>query len=361
MKDHTKVFKSGLLLVCFFTFYTQAFSQYVIIHEGVPVKLSNKGTLNFSNGTSLTNNSSMCAFNGTFMFSGSKEQSIEGSQKLVVANLTVNNSNLVNLFLDVEVANQLVLNSGVVNLIQKSLYLRENALINGSFNENSMIAADSTGSLFKMIKSTGYYFLPVGDLYDGADYSPLSLNFKSGNFSRAYVKINLKNRKHPKNASQTDFIKRYWSVWSKGISGFLCEVRFNYVIDDIVGNEENVYGAYWNMTKWSMLNKSIDHSIFGNVSLLSDFTGAERNTFSTTKTQTNFVNIFVNENGLHLQALDNIMINKVEIYNKMGQMVFSKSIQSSDNFDLAINLNPDLYLIKIQTNVNSFSNKIFIP
>lgn len=361
MNINIKTLTIGLLLACQLNMGYQAFSQYVIIHEGVPVKLSNKGTLNFSNGTSLTNYSSRGTYKGTIMFSGNEDQSINGSQRLSVANLVVNNSNLVNLFLDVEVLNQLNLNSGVLNLIRNNLYLLGNVQINGPFSETTMIAADSSGMLFKKIPGIGTYYFPLGDIKNGADYSPVTLTFKSGTFTGSYIKINLKNAKHPKNKSKNDYLKRYWTIWQKGISGFVCETKFNYVLNDVVGNEENIFGVYWNMVNWSMLNKATDGIISGNVTLFSDFTGAEGGTFSTTKSATEYVNIFVNENGLYLQAQNDIQFKKIEIYNKIGQQVYSKKLDSFEDVDLALNLNPDLYLIKIQTNLNSISDRLYIP
>ena len=142
---------------------------------------------------------------------------------------------------------------GVVDIQDNDLTLSENSDVSGTFTSGNMISADGSGYFIREISTAGTYFFPIGDLTSGADYSPVELDFTSGTFNNASVSVNLSNNKHPDNPSTTDYLNRYWILSSSGISGFSCDMTFEYVSGDIVGNEANIRGAIRKNEGWRNL------------------------------------------------------------------------------------------------------------
>jgi hypothetical protein len=348
-----------LLLIC----DSPVFSQEVVINNGAIIDLAKTGALSFSNGTDFTINSQRCVFDGTIEFKGSKEQNLYGKgDKISFSNLVINNSNLVNLYHDAEIQNKLKLMSGVLNLLDHDLVIKENAAIEGNFSETSMIAADSKGRLWREIAGVGTYYFPVGDLTDLADFSPVTVEFKSGKFNKpASLSVNLRNYKHPKNMSKDNYLNRFWSLNQKGIQNFSCDVSLEYVNLDIVGAESCIYGALWNNNKWTMLDRASANSIKGKVCNFSDFTGVDKYSNPASKLKLADIDIIVTRNGISLFSEESVQLKKIEIFNKVGQMSYSKKLDSEVNPDLPLHLVSDLYLIKITTDKNVISKKVFIP
>ncbi|MBM4168931.1 MAG: T9SS type A sorting domain-containing protein [Ignavibacteria bacterium] len=140
-----------------------------------------------------------------------------------------------------------------------------------------MIVATGSGELRKTFTGTGSFTFPVGDNTGTAEYSPVTLNFTSGSFSSAYAGVKLANSKHPNNTSSTDYINRYWTVSSSGISSFSCDASFVYVAADVEGTESNLYCGSWGGSSWTLLNavNTGTKTLSGTVSSFSDFTGGE--------------------------------------------------------------------------------------
>ncbi len=356
-----KINRIGFLIVNLLICYNLAISQVVNIKNGVVVKLSKAGALSFSNGTSFSINSAKCVFDGTIVFTGTQDQNIGGTQNIKFANLSINNSSLVTLLHDVEIRNKLSLNSGVLNLLDNNLLIKGNAVIDGTFSQTSMIAADSKGRLYKELIGVGSYYFPVGDLTDLPDFSPVTLEFKTGKFSRAIVSVNLKNSKHPLNTSTSNYLKRYWSIRQSGILGFTCDAKLTYVNSDIFGNESNINGAIWNGSQWVQLNPASGNQITGKLSLLSDVTGIQKYSTTASTLKSAQLDIVVTENGISLITQDYVQLQKIEIYNKAGQLVYSKRLESEENPELGLDLVADLYLIKIMTNQSIITKKVFLP
>jgi hypothetical protein len=362
MKIHRFNIKSaGIMIFNLLICYNLAISQNALINDKAIVKLAKAGTISFSNGTDFTINSTMCVFDGIVEFGGSGDQNISGSQNARFADLRLNNSSILTLLKDVEVRNKLSLLSGVLNVSDNNLLIKGYATIEGNYSSASMIAVNGNGRLLKEIGAIGSYFFPVGDLTDFPDYSPVNLDFKIGKFSRGMVSINLKNQKHPKNTNSTNYLNRYWSIRQTGITAFSCDVKLTYTNSDVVGSEANIAGAYWNIDRWAYLNQVSGKQITGNVKLLSDFTGIQRMGTIASNLKTDGVNIIVNQTGLTIQPDEYVVLKKVDIYNKAGQLVYSRKLDGYDNPELSFNLNSDIYLLKIETNQEIVTKKVYLP
>ncbi|MFN8254304.1 MAG: T9SS type A sorting domain-containing protein [Bacteroidales bacterium] len=352
---------TGLLIVNLLICYNLAISQDAYIGDKAIVKLAKAGTISFSNGTNFNINSAKCVFDGTVEFAGSGEQNINGSQNARFADLRLNNSSVLTLLRDVEVRNKLILLNGVLYVLDNNLLIKGNASIEGNYSSASMIAVNGNGRLLKEVPGIGSYFLPVGDLTDFPDYSPVKLDFKSGKFSRGMVSVNLKNAKHPNNTNTNNYLKRFWSIRQTGISAFSCDVNLTYTNSDVVGSEINIAGAYWNISKWTYLNQVSGKQITGNVKLLSDFTGIQRMSTLASSINTDGINVIVNKTGITIQPDEYIVLKKIDIYNKAGQLVYSSKLDAFENPELSFHLNSDIYLLKIETNQETVTKKVYLP
>ena len=116
-----------------------------------------------------------------------------------------------------------------------------------------MIVADGSGELRKIFTGTGSFTFPIGDNTGSAEYSPVTLNFTSGAFAGgAYAGARVTNAKDPNNTSSTDYLVRYWTMSSSGISGFSYNATYQYVPADVVGTEGNIYCGSWDGSIWAL-------------------------------------------------------------------------------------------------------------
>ena len=175
------------------------------------------------------------------------------------------------------VDHDLALTDGLIALGNNHLTLGTAATVSGSPSATSMIVTNETGVLKKLLSAIGSFTFPVGDnTGTAAEYSPATLTFTSGTFGgSAYAAIGVTNDKQPQNTSATDYLNRYWTVTQNDITSFSCATTFNYLTDDVVGTEANIYGAAYSGSAWTALN-AVDagnHSFSGTVDDFSDFTG----------------------------------------------------------------------------------------
>ena len=214
---------------------------------------------------------------GTLLMNGTSQQYLGGDLVTVFNNITVNNTSGVVLNQDENVNGILTMNNGQLTLGSNDLILGTAASSTGSFSSSNMIVADSSGALCKQFGSTGSYTYPIGDATGTANYSPASLNFHSGTFNPGQVCINLTDAKHPNNGSPQNYLSRYWTASSSGISDFSTTALFNYdgSSEDIVGSENLIYALKYDNNTWTTgaLVDPATHSFSMPVDSFSDFTG----------------------------------------------------------------------------------------
>ncbi len=178
---------------------------------------------------------------------------------------------------NVTVNGTLTLTDGVLNVGANTLTFGSAATVAGSPGTSVHVQATS-GLLRKDYSGTGSFTFPIGD---GAAYSPITLDFSSGSFASGYTTVSVTNAKHPSNVSATDFLNRYWTVSSSGITGFSCDVSAQYADGDINGTESAITGGKYSSGTWTDLGPVTTGSnlITGTVSGFSDFTGGEAAAF----------------------------------------------------------------------------------
>ena len=212
--------------------------------------IATSGTMNVS-GT-FTNNASFTHNSGTVNLNGALTQTIGGTSSTTFNNLIINNLSGVLLGVPQSVNGVLTLTNGRLTLGAFNLTLGSAAVAGTGFGVNKMIVADGTGELHRIFTANGSYVFPVGDATVTAEYSPVTLNFASGTYSSAYASVRVTNAKHPNNASATNYLNRYWTVGSTGITSFSCTVTGTYVAADIAGTEgSQAAGKYGGSLPWT--------------------------------------------------------------------------------------------------------------
>ncbi|MEI6575480.1 MAG: hypothetical protein WCO63_04805, partial [Bacteroidota bacterium] len=248
---------------------TTSISNVFIIASGVTVS-ANTRTIDI--GSVFNNSGTFNPETSTVVFNGSSGQLMGGATSF--NNLTVNTAGGLSLSVGVTVNGVLTLTSGILTLGSSNLTLGS-AAVAGTPGASKMIVATGTGECRRVFTTSGSYTFPVGDADGTAEYSPITLNFTSGTYSSAYAGIKVKNVKHPNNASATNYLSRYWTVTSTGISSFSCDVTGTYVPADIVGTEGSIKAAKYSGTlPWLKYSALASNTLSAPaVSGFSDFTG----------------------------------------------------------------------------------------
>ncbi|MCE1197904.1 MAG: GEVED domain-containing protein, partial [Marinilabiliales bacterium] len=248
--------------------------------------LTNSGTNTITLSGNWVNNGTFNAATGTVAFNGTAK-TLGGTSTTSFNNLTLGtgsgqsyslaNQETVNGLLSLQ--NNSLLTIGSYNLI-----VGTSGTITGNFWAGCMIVADGTGQLQKMINVNGSFVFPIGDVTNGADYSPITLNFTSGTYAGgAWVGVNVRNVKHPQNASPSNYLKRYWSVSQSGISAFSCNVSGTYVYgSDVVGYEYLMNNVEYTGASWQNFGSLSGGNVTANnVTVMGDFTAMGLPSFTT--------------------------------------------------------------------------------
>lgn len=227
-----------------------------------PIMLS-AGTLdasasnyNISLSGTWTNNSAANAFNArgaTVIANGAAAQTLTGTFSTAFNNLTINNSAGVSLGITENVNGTLTLTSGILTIGANNLVLgTASPAVAGALSPANMIVATGTGQVQKLMNANGSYLYPVGDAV-GPNYTPISLNFSAGTYAAgAYAGVNVTKAKHPNNANVTNYLNRYWSITTSGITAPTYAVTAaTYAAADVIGTEANIStGEYTGALPW---------------------------------------------------------------------------------------------------------------
>lgn len=182
------------------------------------------GTLNFTSGSQTL---------GTFTMN--RQGSVIGAT--LGTTLTVNTA--------------LALTNGIIDLGANNMILGASATVTGTPSASTFVIAEN-GELRKTFTANGSFTFPVGDNTGGLDYSPATLNFTSGSYSSAYIGVKITDAKHPNNGAATNYITRYWSVSSSGITSPNYNFSGTYTSGDINGTETLSDSGRWDGTNWTV-------------------------------------------------------------------------------------------------------------
>jgi hypothetical protein len=216
------------------------------------------GTLNLTSGTlnvganTLNLNGSISCTSGnidasnassTVVFGGPTAQSIPASTFTGnINNLTLNNGAGLSISQDLSVVGALTLSSGRLTLGTNHLTLGETSTISGTFSSSNMIIASGLGELRKRFaQGSGdidSFTFPVGNSGGVAEYTPIVLDFASGNYgSNAYVGVRVQDSKQSTlNSSISNYLNRNWIVEPNDITEFSYKIQLHYVDADFVSD-----------------------------------------------------------------------------------------------------------------------------
>ncbi len=346
-----------ILLILFLTITAE--SQILSVLVGASLHVPETITVILSDGTDLNIDSESSTFNGNMKFLGSEEQSISGDMPLVISILYIENTGLV-LDNDLLIESELDMQDGIFNIQSNILTLGSDIILNGNFSESCMIVADATGSFQRNLSDNGIYNFPVGDIIGVNDYSPVEINIIDANFSDANISVSVVNTKHPQNNSNNHYLNRYWQVSANGISNQEYDIVLDYVNEDIVGTETEIYGAL-NSEEWILLNPILNNQITGTVYNFGDFTGGETSAFvGIENIDNNEFNIIGLDDGFEIYNRKDIEILKISVYNVIGQEIFKQNKIYSNVVEFNSSVKSGIYFIRIETDKTIFSKKVLI-
>ena len=192
-----------------------------------------------------------------YIYAGSALQSTGNGLPSTVNDLKINNSNGVTLSGACTINGTLELSSGILNIGNNSLSLASTATISGNTPSSSnMVVATGTGVMSKVLTGAAphSFTFPVGDNFETVEYSPVDYTLNSGTFTSETVGVKLSNAKHGSNTNIDNYINRYWTLSSTGVTSPNYNATFTYSAADVYGTESVLKGNLWNGSAWTELS-----------------------------------------------------------------------------------------------------------
>ncbi|MCD4834673.1 MAG: Ig-like domain-containing protein [Bacteroidales bacterium] len=216
---------------------------------------------------------------GIVLFNGTASQSISGSASLF-ENFTIDNATGLSLSADAEVGNVLSLSNGLVTLNSNNLIIGSSGTISGgTFGPTRMIVTNGSGTLRKSVVGAGSFIFPIGDNTSGAEYSPVDFDLTAySDIVSAWVSARVTDAKHSSNTSPSEFLSRYWTLSSSGITAPNYDADFKYLQADVVGTEANIYAAEYDgsvRTVYSTVDVTNNILPVTGLSSFADYTGVD--------------------------------------------------------------------------------------
>ncbi len=220
------------------------------VNSGGTLYTANTGGIN---GTSSVNTNTMNS-GGNYIYNGSSAQVTGTFLPATISSpgsLTINNSAGVSLSQATSVSTgTLTLTSGRLTLGANSLTLGTSSTLAGSFSSSVMIVENSTGQLRKMYNANGSFLFPIGD--NSGNYTPATLNFTSGTYAGgAFAAVKVVAAKQPNNANTANYINRYWTVTTLGITSPVYNIDAVYIAPgDVNGTESLISMGKYSGLPW---------------------------------------------------------------------------------------------------------------
>ncbi|MBI5218846.1 MAG: hypothetical protein HY958_07945, partial [Bacteroidia bacterium] len=155
-------------------------------------------------------------------------------------------------------ANCLTLTNGLLLLSNYDLTLSNTAAtISGTPDATKMIVTNGTGKFYKAFATGASSFtFPVGDVTGTAEYSPVTLNF-TANAVAGNAGVIVTDATHASMGSSTDYLSRYWSFTTTGLTTYTYDMTCYYMDADINGTEANLKVSRWDASTWTVLTSSV--------------------------------------------------------------------------------------------------------
>jgi hypothetical protein len=192
---------------------------------------------------------------GGIYLEGDEVQVISGSNA-VFGNLALNNGRGAFLTNNIRINGKLEFNAGSLYVNDYLLTFGENAYVSGSTNKSRMIILNGVLSdqgvrkMFPAGASTEFVF-PIGvqDKFTPASYTILS-NTKPGSITLRPI-----NERHAAiNDPAENELVYYWSVSSDGFEGLAVTHKYQYLEDDVKGNESMYVGGRYDYEAYTWTN-----------------------------------------------------------------------------------------------------------
>jgi len=209
------------------------------------------GTFSHQVAGNIICNGSHTPSTGTYTLNGTSTQVINGTTNPIpFNNLIINNTAGVSLAQTTRVTNILTLTNGLFTLNNKDLQLTNTgAAISGTPDATKMIFTNGTGSLVKSFSGASAFNFPVGTNTGSPEYTPLSMNLTNTTGTQT-LSVRVTKGIAPNNTSGNDYMNRYWTVATPITSSMTATC--NYITPtDVIGDEANCKGAYWNGATWT--------------------------------------------------------------------------------------------------------------
>jgi hypothetical protein len=236
--------------------------------------INNQGTMIIKGNLVNLNATQTVLGTGTIEFAGTSAQTISGPN--LFTNLTINNTAGVSLTgtSDNQVDGTLTLTNGLLKLDGLNLLMGSTAIVSGTPSASAMIVPTGNGELRKEFASLTSFTYPVGDADGTAEYSPVTANFTAGTFSAGnYLGVNLRNVRDPALATD-NYLKRYWTLNSTGITNINCALTFNFTDEDVNGTKADLY-CLKTVPALETYNKYVSgNQLTGTVTSFGRFTGS---------------------------------------------------------------------------------------
>lgn len=302
--------KHYILMSCLVLIVSYGFAQTGVINKGAKMVVNtgavmkitgsgadytNEDTLGFNGRIDLdgkiilegdwTNNTTSDVFinantDGLVLFNGSSQQNILGSTASLFENVELDNTSGLSLSVNMGIKNDFKFTNGSVLLNTKDVFIGTNGTISGTFGATKMFVVNNTGTLKKRIGGIGSFVFPIGEITGTTEFTPVSFNLAShsGVSGTAWVSAHVTNIKHPSNTSPSEFLNRYWTLSSSGITSPNYSANYYYQQADVSGIENIIYSAEYdgaNRTVYSTVDATNNKLSFTGMSTFADYTGVD--------------------------------------------------------------------------------------
>ncbi|HPF51901.1 MAG TPA: HYR domain-containing protein, partial [Draconibacterium sp.] len=143
--------------------------------------------------------------------------------------------------------------SNVTSSVNADLLLNSNLVVTGSLSLDPNSSIDLNGfALQQEVAGTGTYTFPIDDGNGNSISVVIDINSVSSYGSNPYIEVTSTDGKFsPQNASNTNYLSRYWSVIFNDINSPNYNVTASYPIIDVSGTESEIAAGVWNGSFWT--------------------------------------------------------------------------------------------------------------
>jgi len=204
------------------------------------------------------------------------------SAPVSITNMTINRAGGIILGnQEINITGVTTLSSGIISVMNADLQINT---ISGTPSASRMIVVNGSGYLKRSIPgistSTSYTY-PIGDNTGTAEYSPVTLTFTT-NSTAGMVGLKAINAKHPNNTESNDYLNRYWTFSTSGLTNYTYRATYTYTLADYIGSSENgLLVQDWNGSTWIPLEtsstNSTSHTLITGTTYLTQATGLLNN------------------------------------------------------------------------------------